>query len=167
MCVVPVRADARTAPPPGLTRLRLDGILLCEADSRCRDKHRKEARGRMSDEGTKGGRGGRPRGKRIEVWVTDQERAEIAEKADQAGLSLSGYLRAVGLNQPVRSVYDLKAVADLGRVNGDLGRVAGLLKLWLAERRGQGARPIDVEAMMNDFRALQTELSATMRRALK
>lgn len=103
----------------------------------------------------------------IKVWVTDAEKAEIADRAAQAGLSLSAYMLAAGLNHPIRSVYDLKAVADLGRVNGDLGRVAGLLKLWLAEKRGQGARPIDVEKMMDEFRALQTELSAIMRRALK
>ena len=103
----------------------------------------------------------------IKVWVTDAEKAEIADRAAQSGLSLSAYMLAAGLNHPIRSVYDLKAVADLGRINGDLGRVAGLLKLWLAEKRGQGARPIDVEKMMNEFRAMQTELSAIMRRALK
>jgi hypothetical protein len=116
---------------------------------------------------TKTGRGTRPRGTRIEVWMTLDERAEIAERAAQSGLSLSAYMRAAGLNHPIRSVYDLKAVVDLGRVNGDLGRVAGLLKLWLAEKRGQGARPSDVEKMMDDFRSLQTELSTIMRKALK
>ncbi|MCV5003580.1 CopG family transcriptional regulator, partial [Escherichia coli] len=89
----------------------------------------------------------------------------MADRAAQAGLSLSAYLLAAGLNHPIRSVLDLRAVAELGKVNGDLGRVAGLLKLWLAEKRGQGARPVDVEAMMNEFRALQTELHAIMTRA--
>lgn len=120
----------------------------------------------MTDD-TKTGRGARPRKQRIEVWLTPEEHAKIAARADQSGMSKSGYLRAAGLNHPIRSVYDLTAVADLGRVNGDLGRVAGLLKLWLAEKRGLGARPIDVEQMMDEFRALQTELSRTMRRALK
>lgn len=118
-------------------------------------------------EDTKTKRGTRPRRERIEVWLTPEERTAIADRAAQSGLSHSAYLRTAGLNHPIRSVYDLTAVADLGRVNGDLGRVAGLLKLWLAEKRGQGALPIDVEKMMDDFRALQTELSATMRRALK
>ncbi|HAN9741196.1 TPA: CopG family transcriptional regulator, partial [Escherichia coli] len=53
------------------------------------------------------------------------------------------------------------------KVNGDLGRVAGLLKLWLAEKRGQGARPVDVEAMMNDFRRLQGEVLAIMSRVVR
>ena len=58
-------------------------------------------------------------------------------------------------------------MTDLVRVNGDLGRVAGLLKLWLAEKRGQGARPVDVEAMMKDFRALQEELRSIMIRVAR
>ncbi|HCB0642566.1 TPA: CopG family transcriptional regulator [Klebsiella variicola subsp. variicola] len=109
-------------------------------------------------EGTKGKAPPRRRGKPIEVWVTDEEKATITERAEEAGMSRSGYLRALGLNTPIRSVVDLTAVADLAKVNGDLGRVAGLLKLWLAEKRGQEARPKDVEAMMNDFRRLQAAI---------
>ncbi len=78
--------------------------------------------------------------------------------------------RAVALARraiQVRSVLDLKAVADLVRVNGDLGRVAGLLKLWLAEKRGQGASPVDVEALMRRFQALQTELHQIIGRAVR
>lgn len=109
-----------------------------------------------------GARGGRPRNRRIEVWLTPKEEAELAERANETGLSRSAYLRNVGLNQPIRSVVDLKAVADLAKVNGDLGRVAGLLKLWLAEKRGQGARPIEVETMMRHFRKLQDQVHHIM-----
>lgn len=103
----------------------------------------------------------------VKVWVTDAEKAELAERAAQAGLSVSAYMLAAGLNHPIRSVLDLNAVADLVRVNGDLGRVAGLLKLWLAEKRGHGARSVDVEALMRDFRALQAELHQIMGRAVR
>jgi hypothetical protein len=48
-----------------------------------------------------------------------------------------------------------------------VGRVAGLLKLWLAEKRGQGASPVDVEALMKDLWALQTEMHRIMRRAVR
>lgn len=104
----------------------------------------------------------RRRGKPIEVWVNDEEKAQITARAEQSGLSRSGYLRAVGLNYPIRSVVDLIAVADLAKINGDLGRVAGLLKLWLAEKRGQGARAVDVDAMMVEFRELQGEVRSIM-----
>lgn len=104
----------------------------------------------------------RRRGKPIEVWVTDEERTIICELAEQAGLSRSAYLRAAGLNKRVGARADLEAVRELVKVNGDLGRIAGLLKLWLAEKRGQGASPLDVEQMMIGFRILQGEIREQM-----
>lgn len=97
----------------------------------------------------------RRRGKPIEVWVTDEERTIISDLAEQAGLSRSAFLRAAGMNKRVGARADLDAVRELVKVNGDLGRIAGLLKLWLAEKRGQGASSIDVERMMIEFRELQ------------
>lgn len=104
----------------------------------------------------------RRRGKPIEVWVTDEEKAAITDKAKVAGMSRSGYLRALGMNTPIRSVVDLTAVGDLAKVSGDLGRVAGLLKLWLAEKRGEGANAIDVESVMMEFRRLQVAIGLKM-----
>lgn len=104
----------------------------------------------------------RRRGKPIEVWVTDEEKAAITDKAEEAGMSRSGYLRALGMNTPIRSVVDLAAVADLAKVSGDLGRVAGLLKLWLAEKRGEGANALDVESVMIEFRRLQAAIGMEM-----
>ncbi|AQL36474.1 MULTISPECIES: plasmid mobilization protein [Pseudomonas syringae group] len=103
----------------------------------------------------------------IKVWVSEEERAEIEDKARQTNMSLSAYLLAVGRNTPVRSVVDLKAVADLAKVNGDLGRVAGLLKLWLAERRGEGVNVIDVESVMMEFRRLQVAVGMKMGEIVK
>ena len=112
---------------------------------------------------TKGKRGGRPRGDRIEVWVTPVERGEIAARADEAGLSLSSYLRAAGLHHRIKSVYDLDAVRDLAKVNGDLGRVAGLLKWWLVDGQDKLSRREEVERLLIDFRALQNEVTTLMK----
>ena len=111
--------------------------------------------------------GTRPRGKYIKVFVTSEEMAEIQEKAKMSGLSNSAFLRALALNQKVRSVLDLYAVTDMVKVNGDLGRVAGLLKLWLREKRGHGASSHSVEVLMNDFRLLQKKMMDLMSKALK
>lgn len=111
--------------------------------------------------------GTRPRNEYIKVFVTPDEKATISELSTQAGLPLSAYLRAVGLNTPIRSVVDLQAVSDLAKVNGDLGRIAGLLKLWLAEKRGEGAKPTDVESLMIEFRSLQGEARTIMARLVK
>lgn len=87
--------------------------------------------------------------------MTDVEKATITARAKEAGMARSAYLRALGLNTPVKSVVDLGAVSDLAKVSGDLGRVAGLLKLWVAEKRREGANAIDVEYIMVEFRRLQ------------
>ncbi|HBO1435489.1 TPA: CopG family transcriptional regulator [Pseudomonas aeruginosa] len=108
----------------------------------------------------------RRRGKPIEIWVNDEKKAQINTRVEQSGLFRSGYLRAVGLSYPIRSVIDLAAVGDMAKVNGDLGRVAGLLKLWLAEKHGQGAPAIDVNTMMVEFRELQREVRAIMRKVV-
>lgn len=109
----------------------------------------------------------RPRANPIKVFVTKEERAEIARLAASANLSLSAYLRAAGLNKQIRSVLDVQAVTELSKVNGDLGRVAGLLKLWLAEKRGQGAHAREVEGMMKEFRKLQKQSHEIMGRMLR
>lgn len=117
----------------------------------------------MTDEAPKEGpHGGRPRGQHIKVWVNNDEKAELADRAAQAGLSLSAYMKVAGLNAPIRARSDLSAVTDLVRVNGDIGRVAGLLKLWLAEKRGQSARSMDIEKVMIEFRALQASIREKM-----
>ncbi|HBY5614322.1 TPA: conjugal transfer protein TraJ [Klebsiella pneumoniae] len=117
----------------------------------------------MTDEAPKKGpHGGRPRGQHIKVWVNNDEKAELADRAAQAGLSLSAYMKVAGLNAPIRARSDLSAVTDLVRVNGDLGRVAGLLKLWFAEKRGQSARSMDIEKVMIEFRALQASIREKM-----
>ncbi|WP_313739143.1 hypothetical protein [Pseudomonas sp.] len=57
----------------------------------------------------------RPRNEYIKVFVTEDERAV------QAGMSHSAFLRAVGLHEPILTVVDLLAVAeapDVGLIGG-------------------------------------------------
>ena len=105
---------------------------------------------------------GSNRDRTLRFRVTAGEEAEIESRARNSGLSLSALLRAGALHHPIRSVVDLKAVADLGSINGDLGRVAGLLKFWLAEKNGQGASAVEVEQLMIEFRELQAAIREKM-----
>jgi hypothetical protein len=73
------------------------------------------------------------------VTVTPAEKAAIAARAQDAGLSVASYLRTVALGRQVRSVLDHQAVGELVKVAGDQGRLGGLLKLWLADHSDQGA----------------------------
>ena len=65
------------------------------------------------------------------VWVTPEEKAAIAAKADAHSLSASGYLRRLGLALPVESTIDQRAILELVKIHADVGRFGGLIKMWL------------------------------------
>ena len=67
----------------------------------------------------------------IVVRVTPDEKAAIEEFSRQTGRSMSAYLRMLGLGYQPKSLADNDRVMELAKINGDLGRLGGLLKLWL------------------------------------
>lgn len=97
----------------------------------------------------------RDRIRRLLVTVNDDERAAIKAAASEARLSVSAYLRALGLGHQPKSAFDSEAVLSLLRVSGDLGRLGGLLKWWLTEHGGEGAEAQDVRAILNKIEATQ------------
>lgn len=99
----------------------------------------------------------------IKVYCLPEERQCIAAIAQAAGLSLSAYLLAVGQGYPVNSVTDLQAVRDMVRVNGDLGRLGGLLKLWLTDdTRTRDFSPSLIRAVLGKIEATQDQISRIM-----
>lgn len=64
--------------------------------------------------------------------LPDEERA-IRELAAAAGLPVAAFLRNAALGCQIHGILDHEQVAVLARVNGDQGRLGGLLKLWLTE----------------------------------
>jgi hypothetical protein len=104
----------------------------------------------------------------IYVWVTLQEKMGIQEMARTTGNSASAYLRKVGLGYEVKSVLDFEGVGELAKVNGDLGRLGGLLKLWLSnDKRLQGFDLVDQRRLvlktLDAIEQNQTRLSAIMK----
>ena len=71
------------------------------------------------------------RDKKLRVPVLPIEEAEIKSKAMDAGLPVAEYLRNLGLGYQVLSIVDSRQVDSLLKINGDLGRLGGLIKLWL------------------------------------
>lgn len=69
----------------------------------------------------------------IKVYCLPDERAEIEAMARNSGHSVSTYLRLLGQGYRVTSIVDYQQVQELAKVNGDLGRLGGLLKLWLTD----------------------------------
>lgn len=69
----------------------------------------------------------------IYVYCLPDEKTQIEAMAKATGHSASSYLRTVGQGYPVHSILDFERVQELAKVNGDLGRLGGLLKLWLTD----------------------------------
>lgn len=73
----------------------------------------------------------RKAGIHLRVPVLPEEEEGIKENAEKAGLSIAEYLRRLGLGFPVKSKIDEQNILELVKINADLGRLGGLLKLWL------------------------------------
>ena len=88
----------------------------------------------------------------LTLRCTPDERAEIEARALASGLPLSEFIRVSAQTVTIRARADLDAVAGLAKIAGDLGRLGGLLKLWLAERRGDGAPAVEVDKVLADIK---------------
>lgn len=71
------------------------------------------------------------RNKKLRVPVLLGEEMEIKSKAQESGLTVAEYLRNLGLGYQVPSAIDNRQVDALLKINADLGRLGGLIKLWL------------------------------------
>ena len=103
----------------------------------------------------------------VKVYCLPEERAQLQASAGAARKSLSTYLLNVGLGYPVRNILDQRRVEDLLRVNADLGRLGGLLKLWLTnDERTAIFGESTVRALLAKVEATQGELLDVVRTVL-
>jgi hypothetical protein len=103
----------------------------------------------------------------IKVVVTGEEAAAIKEKAGAARLSLSSYLRTLALGWTPKSTLDHQAVLALAKTNADLGRLGGLLKLWLSDMPNLGTSTVDVRRVLHEIegqQAILREITARLSR---
>ncbi len=66
------------------------------------------------------------------VYCTEEEKKQIQALAKETGLSVSEYLRRLGMMYRPASVLDYEKVGELLKVSADMGRLGGLLKWWLS-----------------------------------
>lgn len=99
----------------------------------------------------------------IKVYCLPDEKDLIEARARQAGISAARYLREVGQGYEIKGVVDYEQVRELARINGDLGRLGGLLKLWLTndERTAQFGEAT-IRAVLSRIEATQDEMSKVM-----
>ena len=100
----------------------------------------------------------------IKVYCLPEERQQVAANARAVGLSLSTYLLNVGVGYQVRGIVDHKQVEELARINGDLGRLGGLLKLWLTDDvRTAKFGEATVRALLERIETTQDQMAGVMR----
>lgn len=69
----------------------------------------------------------------IQVRATPEEKAAIVKQANAFGISVGELCRMmIFKSRPPKAILDQGAITELARLRGDLGRVGGLLKGWLA-----------------------------------
>ncbi len=95
----------------------------------------------------------------IKVRVDESELGIISANAAAARLTNAEFLRRLGQGHTPKSKVDLGLVRDLCSVAGDLGRVGGLLKLWLSEKKNDLLPPHDIS--VKDIDSLWRDLQAT------
>lgn len=120
--------------------------LLAKLDV-CGDCRRSKARGVVMAERHPT----RDRQRPLKVFVTPDERAFIVSSAEISGMSVSHYLRTVGMHGRPTNVLDLKAMGHMFRASGDLARLGGLLKLWLSDKPDDGAPAADVRKLLRQI----------------
>lgn len=105
----------------------------------------------------------RKRRQHLRVPVFPDEKEAIERQAKQAGMSVARYLREVGQGYQINGVVDYEQVRELARINGDLGRLGGLLKLWLTndERTAQFGEAT-IRAVLGRIEATQDEMGKIM-----
>ena len=100
----------------------------------------------------------------VKVYCLPDERTALASLADAANLSLSSYLLNVGLGYRVEGILDYRAVEELARINGDLGRLGGLLKLWLTnDERTKDFGESTIRAVLSKIEDTQAMMHEVMR----
>jgi hypothetical protein len=100
----------------------------------------------------------------LRVPVLPEERAAIEHNAKQAGLSVAAYLRNVGLGYRITGITDSKQVEELIRINGDLGRLGGLLKMWLAnDERAKRFGKSHIQNILDRVLVTQNEMYNTIK----
>jgi hypothetical protein len=102
----------------------------------------------------------RDRNRHLKVVVSSRERAEIETRAAATGLSVSAYLRNLGLGFQPHSTLDHEAILALLKVNADQGRLGGLFKLWLSGQNSPSPETAEIRKLLTAIEDCQLKLKS-------
>lgn len=102
---------------------------------------------------------------RIKVVVNEKEKKAIEAAASDCSKSASSYLRTLGLGYAPPSKIDKNHILDLAKINGDQGRLGGLLKMWLTnEERQEEVISGQVRQLIEQISEAQKELLSAVKK---
>ena len=99
----------------------------------------------------------------LRVPVTTEENEVIKRQADLAGVPIAAFLRDLGLGYTPPSVVEQDKLDALIKAMGDLGRLGGLLKLWLTDDPKLAAVPPDQRRLIPEALQQILEKQAALR----
>ena len=105
---------------------------------------------------------------RLTVYCLPEEKVRIEANAAAAGKSTSSFLLAVGQGYEITGIVDAEQVREMARINGDLGRLGGLLKLWLTDDvRTAKFKKSTIVHLLEKIETNQEELALTMSKVIR
>ncbi|MDR1613554.1 MAG: hypothetical protein LBT97_12350 [Planctomycetota bacterium] len=107
----------------------------------------------------------------LKVKVTQYEKARIAGNAKACGMTMSSFARALlNGNNPV-PLNDLKDMKEVFRLHADLGRLGGLLKMFLTnderlDDMGRDMATVTIDNILLDIRITQDVLKKKVMKSI-
>ncbi len=94
--------------------------------------------------------------KKLSVYLSDDEYQEIRQSADKAGISFSRFAKMMCMGQTIKSIEAQRVIIELVKVRADMGRLGGLLKLWLTDKDNHAT---DVRMLLRELEAGQRAIN--------
>lgn len=95
---------------------------------------------------------------------TPAEYEQIKYSAKVTAHSVSSFCRVLALGYRPKPRIDVEHLRDVIRARGDLGRVGGLLKLWLTDKEGQACPSREVRRILLNIEKASEEVKSAVLR---
>lgn len=99
------------------------------------------------------------------VRLTPEEWNDITSLADTCGLTTPEFMRQMSLGFTPKSNIDAQHRLNVAKQIGDLGRVGGLLKLWLStDSIKKDAFSLEIPKIVRELKQVKSEIEAEYRK---
>lgn len=96
----------------------------------------------------------------INFRCTPEEKQHLEEMAQLCSTSVSDYCRNLSLGNTPKSTIDSTHFLTVAKIGGDLGRIGGLLKLWLGtDSKSVEAKELNIRQVMRDLNSLRHQVN--------